>query len=255
MAKIYKHCRKEHNVALGCHTLQLGTLDYYASMDPNLPSADQSEGRREMHGSAGEYLVTDLSPLTGPSAKIIDTKGGAKIIAGKLNLKTKETNGYIFSCSLNSQNNGIFPDYDSCFSFESPDSAAHVIGELLSSQIDFLDLEMDKSAWNGVLLQCQHSKVNYLDEDAFEFSDHTILKVRENNKHDIAFTKPKRRGEKRYCQEEEYRLCFWAFDKKTGKQIGVKPKPKLVKIPSLMNKSSNNFHQVTKDVPIKKSVK
>ena len=237
MNKIYKYCKAEHNVATGCRTIQLGTLDYYANLDPKSPSADRSEGNREKRGSAGVYSGEHISPLTPQSAKLKAGSGNNITVTDSIDIRAKETNGYIFSSSIDPANSASFPDYNSCFSIDDPELAALAIADLLSLQLSVGDLtEGYSSVSEFFIIQHEHRKVNYLDEDAFHFTDRTVVKAIENDRNDIAFTKPKKRGDKSYEREREYRLCFWVFDSK-GKQQSVKKEPKLLTIPSVLERS------------------
>lgn len=86
------------------------------------------------------------------------------------------------------------------------------------------------------LIQSEHRAVTYLDEDAFSFDMRGIGRVKENNKHDICFTKPKKNLGRVYKLESEYRFCFFVFDLE-GNQISVKKGFKDLRIPSLASMS------------------
>src|SRR3989338_1827223 len=130
--QLFKYCKSEHNVTKGCQTLRLGTLEFYLTLEFFHPSADPTEGKRRMIGSAGTYSVNDLSALTG--GRIVNRNGGNySIIAGNVNLNFDEVNCYIFSCSLNPKKN--FFNYDSCYLLEDAESVAMSIQNMLNEQI------------------------------------------------------------------------------------------------------------------------
>lgn len=66
-----KYCKRKHNIALECKTIQLGTLEYYRDIEQTNKIADHQEGRQEL--VIGELDLTtqkgnrlkELSPLKG----------------------------------------------------------------------------------------------------------------------------------------------------------------------------------------------
>lgn len=54
--RLVKYCRKEHNPALGATTLQLGTFEYYRSMDPCFAIADPGEATHRVNFREGVSL-------------------------------------------------------------------------------------------------------------------------------------------------------------------------------------------------------
>jgi len=134
--EIIKFCKEEHNIRNGCHTLQLGTFDYYRTLDPEFSIADAEEGfikyecknddallinSRQLNAiTGGGVTLTDKdSPIPPPSLSsvilkmdgsefIIQADGTTKIKPGKVEAEVHYPNCYIFCCSINE--NGKAPN-------------------------------------------------------------------------------------------------------------------------------------------------
>lgn len=133
---IVKFCKEEHNIKLGCHTLQLGTFDYYRNLDPEFSIADAKEGSINYLCINNDHLVINskqFNAITGGGIKLTDQDspnplesvdsvrikmvggefvgqqdGTVKIKPGKVEAEVFYPNSYIFCCSLLEK--GIEPD-------------------------------------------------------------------------------------------------------------------------------------------------
>lgn len=149
---IVKFCKEEHNIKLGCHTLQLGTFDHYRNLDPEFSIADAEEGSISYLCSNNDDLVINsrqFNAITGGGVKITDKDspnppealdavrirmdggeyvgqpdGTVKIKPGKIEAEVFYPNSYIFCCSILEK--GIEPnpksvsaEYDSYYKISS----------------------------------------------------------------------------------------------------------------------------------------
>jgi len=147
--ELIKYCKKEHNIKLGCPTIQLGTFDYYRNMDPNFSIADAEEGfikytckaednlqidSRHFNAiSGGAVLLSDKdSPNPTKSLGRVNIKmnggeyigqedGTTLIKPGTIESEVFYPNSYMFCCSIHDGNEEIKPekiskDYNSHYS-------------------------------------------------------------------------------------------------------------------------------------------
>lgn len=71
MQRYVKYCKKEHNIAEGCETIQLGTLYHYRDMDPNFSIADHNEGNETI--VINDYDSKRTTPYTSaPLSQLIE---------------------------------------------------------------------------------------------------------------------------------------------------------------------------------------
>jgi len=55
---LLKYCNEKYNIAKGCPTIQLGTLQYYRELDPSFTIADPNEGKYS-------FIIEDYDPVKG----------------------------------------------------------------------------------------------------------------------------------------------------------------------------------------------
>ena len=175
---IIKYCKEEHNIQLGCHTLQLGTFDYYRNLDPEFSIADAEEGSIKYFCNSDNDLVINsrqFNAITGGGAKITDKDspnppssvdavkikmqggeyvgqpdGTVKIKPGEVETEVFYPNSYVFCCSI--LDAGVEPDpksvsdeYNSFYKIKSSkiNEFANSICQLIAQNILIGDLKLE----------------------------------------------------------------------------------------------------------------
>lgn len=175
---IVKFCKKEHNIQLGCHTIQLGSFDYYRNLDPEFSIADAEEGSITYLCINNDDLVINsrqLNAIMGGGAKLTDKDspnphssigqvrikmdgselvgqpdGTVKIKPGKIETEVSYPNSYIFCCSILEE--GVKPDpklvsndYNSFYKISSSKTQefANTICGLIAQNILIRDIKLD----------------------------------------------------------------------------------------------------------------
>jgi hypothetical protein len=179
--KLVKYCANEHNVVLGCNTLQLGTFDYYRELDPAFSIADASEGYIHYLGPEKEIVVgaNDLNGVMGGVVQVTDRTtigsptlpknpgathvmmsgvthefGNDGVLRAKIGpsfeVKVHYPNCYIFCVSILGDNDVPNPstvseEYDSAYLIEESNFGGFVqlVAQALIQQLTVEDLQPD----------------------------------------------------------------------------------------------------------------
>lgn len=179
--KLVKYCATEHNIALGCNTLQLGTFDYYRELDPTFSIADASEGYIHYLGPEKEIVVgaNDLNGVMGgvvqiadrttigrppapknPGATHVSMSGGTYefgsdgVLRAKIGptfeVKVHYPNCYMFCVSILGDNDvpnpsSVSEEYDSAYLIEESNFGGFVqlVAQTLIQQLTVEDLQPD----------------------------------------------------------------------------------------------------------------
>ena len=200
--RLIKFCKKEHNIALGSDTLQLGTFRYYREYDPDFAIADTTEGFVHYLGPEKDLAVgtNQLNSVLGgalifgdpatveippnPANLVVEAKFGMSkfkagehgfeiIVNGDLDIKLYHPNCFIFCASVI---DGEVPDptkisreYDSFYEISAAkaNDFANTIKEALKAQVSISDLANEEALSDGPLIGgfdvlCFHRPVSYV---------------------------------------------------------------------------------------------
>lgn len=207
---LYKFCKKEFNIALGCNTLRLGTLQEYREMDTSFCIADQWEGISQA-GTDGKFVDFTEKELSsaGVSLPAMSLDPGVSVSL-KGNLIMKIPNVYIFSVSLKEQNDSL-KEYDSRYTIHNPHAFATELVRLFISQLAFKDFDFGfefgnylVSEMNQINIQCFHQPVKYK-EKPFIYNEENKIEILKiiNNPVESYFTKSVEKNE-----DNEYRFVI-----------------------------------------------
>ncbi|MBX3163442.1 MAG: hypothetical protein KF900_03100 [Bacteroidetes bacterium] len=209
---LYKFCKQEHNIAIGCNTLRLGTLQEYREMDSSFYIADQWEGISQA-GTNGKPVTFTGKELSSAGVSLPAMSLGPNDsvnLTGKGNLIMKIPNVYIFSVSSKESNDSL-KDYDSRYTIYNPQSFASELVRLFINQLSFKDFDFNfeygnylVSEMNQINIQCIHQPVKYK-EKPFIYNEENKIEVLKiiNNPVESYFTKSVEKNE-----DEEYRFVI-----------------------------------------------
>lgn len=229
-----KFCEAKHNLATGCPTIGLGTLQSYADDDPNFFRFDYREGAFKITNN-GESVKID-----GPSFQRLTSGGvialnGAQIDAGAVfTAKFQFPNCYIFCFSQD-----VFPTldvarkidaaYDDWYAITDLHKLIACTAELLLGQLKVSDLEKSDDVslnWlRGLTLQVVHRACSYdgreliLNQESVQQAVHAS-----EDMFRWAFSKEPDHGE-----FQEYRVLFVLRDAQ-GQIVPVKKNLKVLKL-------------------------
>jgi hypothetical protein len=68
MSTLVKFCKPEHNILDRCHTVRVGTFEYYREMDPTFAIADATEGRESTNISSMDTAVASPEAVAAVAA-------------------------------------------------------------------------------------------------------------------------------------------------------------------------------------------
>ena len=129
-----KYCKREHNIALECKTLQLGTLQYYRDLEQT-EIADPQEGRQEL-----VVNKLDLTTKKGNRLKELSPIKGSLILKN-LRIKQLFPNTYIYCISSDPKKNYLTHatkfsnDYNSYFKIIDIDDFSLKIASLIMENL------------------------------------------------------------------------------------------------------------------------
>lgn len=221
MNTIFKYCKKEYNITKGCNTLQLGTLEYYRDLDPSFSIADLNEG---ILGAK-----TTNGPVVFEQGEALGTGFGNGTYKGKLTIKKSlnisAPNVYIFSATLNSENE-FWSEYNSFYIINDLNEFCERIVYLLRKVFTLDDLKQPKltlNQLNSLRFEVIAKPVIYV-KKPFEFTNENKMEVM-NRIYDSESTFMKCET---YSPEREFRIAFILTD---GKKIySVKKEPKIIEL-------------------------
>lgn len=220
MYKFIKYCKDEHNIAKGCLTLQLGTLQYYRELDKSFTIADPDEG-------IFSAIVRDYDPSKTPDKKMSKFIPINAIIR---NIEIRHTfpNSYIFCISQETKKDpseiakSFSPTYNSYYKILDIDKFAVKIANLLLENITLSNFTKEtKNNLTGFTLNefkeigvnLQKRFVTYCDSKDEIVTESKFYKDSENLDPNsrILFTK----GSK-FQEEREYRIVLSLFHPTIG---------------------------------------
>lgn len=227
-----KFCEARHNLAKGCPTIGLGTLQFYADHDPNSLRFDLREGTLKITNNG--YPVQ----IDGPSFQALTgcvALNGARFEAGAMfEAKSQFPNCYIFCFSQDVNPTAgaarkIDAAYDDCYAITDLRRFITRAAELLLGQLKVSDLETSDDVsldWlRGLTLQVVHRPCSY-DGRELVLDQESIQKA-VNAFEDMflwAFAKEPKHGE-----VPEYRVLFVLRDAQ-GQIVPVKKNLKVLKL-------------------------
>lgn len=132
MIPLFKFCENRFNPLNGCNTIQLGSLEYYRSTDPDFAIADESEG-------IDSTVLLDLNTSEASPAALREVRHFVNMphVQFKgIRLQTVAPNCLIWCCSRcaspdKSAAKAIHKDYDSWYRIPDPDAFAEAVVSLL----------------------------------------------------------------------------------------------------------------------------
>ena len=209
---LIKYCKKEHNIRLGCPTIQLGTFDYYRTLDPTFLIADAEEGyikytckpdknllidSRQFNAIAGgAVLITDKdSPNPTKSLGSVKLKmdggeyigqddGSILIKPGTIESEVFYPNSYIFCCSIFENDDKVDPkiideNYNSYYKIpgKNIEDFANKMCQLLSQTLTIgnIKIENEKILESHLLTLGQAPNVKCIHGPVEYVEDKTIL--------------------------------------------------------------------------------
>lgn len=225
-----KFCESKHNIAEGCTTLALGTLQSYAKDDPNFLRCDYDEGRLLIHNDSKELDITasQFYKLSGCSV----IARGVKIAdGGQYKRLLTFPNCYLFCFGhnvapllVNAQ--AIDPSYNSWYGITNIQLFAEAIASRLIGQLTINDIALPENARvdfiGGLRVSFVHGPVEY------ECRENIVTSNNLNEISDLS-VQPIRwlfRKDKRYSTLPEYRIAFIITDRH-GAQVPVKHSEKI----------------------------
>lgn len=239
----YKFCKKEHNIAKGCSTVFLGSLQLYADDDPNFLRCDFNEGSIKIVNE-GKKLTLDQDQLESISSSQVLGTGIEVAEGGNITIHRQLQNCYIYCLSENltpsiEKAQSLDPTYNDWFCIDNIDNFIDsTVGQLMK-QLSLGDLEIDSSKTIDSLQNCSikviHRPVSYegRGKTITQKNFGEMMNVIENPI-DWVFTK-----EKEHNSLNEYRIVFIVCDrngvpfevKKSGKLVNLMPDMGVSKIP------------------------
>ena len=228
---LHKHCKENHNIAKGCKTIRLGSLQEYREMDAKFDIADQWEGISKA-GTNGDHITFSGEDLSKPemSGPIItvgpNATKGTFTINGSMTVNIP--NVHIFCVSYNDVNNS-FSEYNSKYTIPDPEKFAAELLRLYIQQLKISDLEISDALISEIgqmQFQCLHRPVRYLKKpfDITPENKMEIMKIINNpNPVESYFTKADEKSD-----DQEYRFVLLPI---IGKNIvSVKKEAKILNL-------------------------
>lgn len=234
---LVKYCESEHNLAKGCPTLMIGSMQSYADDDPNFYRCDYREG---------SFLISNDTTLhTELSASEAEAITGGGVIGGGIqinkgasfNMPLQFPNSFIYclsSCAPNLEvGKRIDPKYNDYFAITSLNIFINSVVRLMKEQINLSDL----------MIAPEQATLSYLNSLRIEIFDGYVSyngrheRIQETNRSEIisliqnpiewAFRK-----EQEHNFASEYRIVFPIVDH-NGNVIPVRGKKILRLTPEL----------------------
>jgi hypothetical protein len=218
MIEYIKYCKKEHNIPLGCNTIQLGTLKYYREMDPRFSIADINEQTETTIINSFDSSIADQKTMNQFSSIKVDNK--SRIIAENSVQVIEFQNSYIFSMSINNKENIIYFDqarkidinYDSYYKIRKIPLFVNrleniIIQNLQNNWFDETKFgrKIEEIDLINIKLMSIFKPVTYVDSKTVEIVDSKIINSPYHNRiiDRIVFTK-----EKVHIDDNELRILF-----------------------------------------------
>ena len=217
MEEIVKYCEEKYNICLGCPTIQVGTLNYYRSLDPSFSIADPTEQSERVlvHSYDSEYdkenIIDSISGIHVENTKrvVIENVVGERIFPNSL----------VFCVSRVTDNNylenarNVSPDYDSYYRISNVLIFAEVLASLIIQNFSLSwfaesvrSQDMTVFDMKRIELVSVHKPVEYV-----KSKDVHIKETRkyggskfEDSINRIVFTK-----DEKYIKDQEYRFLFY----------------------------------------------
>lgn len=232
MATLVKFCKPEHNILDRCHTIRLGTFEYYRNMDPSFAIADVTEGREST-------IIESMDSATASSEAV----AAAALIAPLPHIHIKDIklnvsfpNCYIWCCSklgkpITAELGAQFDDaYTSFYSIKDAGRFSEHLMSLLMTNITrnafadparaILD-ELTIGEMGEISIQLFHRDVLYVDEKISSIDEGKLspyVKEIPSSLRPI-FVKPTK-----YSADREYRFVFLFIHKRHG-PLAVRMEP------------------------------
>lgn len=246
--RLIKYCSSKNNVAIGAASIQLGTLEYYRTMDPNFAIADADEGTHTVTFREGVeiHVTNDVSErlfggAIGGDDLTMTANPGAKFVVTVNNV-------YIFCVSLTPPDESpsldqaaLFdPTYDSFWEITDRTSFRDTIGNALANTLT-LDCLSDRSKMAVESLPIANLSLQVLMTDGPV--DYVVKREhRIENSEDVestpqykdALSRAVFRKEKRDEHQREHRFIFAVQHPKLG-MLSVRPDPILIPLNRLHN--------------------
>ena len=228
-----KFCEKKYNIAEGCNTVSLGTLDYYANDDPNFLKYDYSEGKFQISNLGNEVNLTssESERITGGGL----VGGGMQLESGSnFNRYFSFPNCYIFCFSQNlpptaEKAKEIDPLYDSWYSISDLNKFISELANYLVKNLKVEDLNICSNVsldyLKGISVQVVHRPVE-IGRKLVELKESNKENVISKGEHPIDWLFLK---EEKYKSLNEYRIAFIVLDS-FGTQISVKQNNKIINL-------------------------
>lgn len=229
-----KFCETKHNLAKGCSTIGLGTLQSYADDDPNFLRFDYREGAFQItnNGEAVEIDGQSFNQLT--SGRVVASNGMSIVAGGKFTAQFQFSNCYIFCFSQYVSPTAdtakkIDKSYDDWYAITKLHQFISRTAELLLNQLTVSDFEHSDGIslqWlRGLTLQVVHRQCSYEGRElAFnQESVHQAVQASEDMFR-WAFSK-----EPEHSELQEYRILFVLRDAE-GQIVPVKKNLKVLKL-------------------------
>ncbi len=227
-----KFCEAKHNLAKGCSTIGLGTLQSYADDDPNFFRFDYREGTLKITNNG------DPVQIDGPSFQALTgcvALNGARIEAGAgFTAKSQFPNCYIFCFSQDVSPTvdvarKIDAAYDDWYAITDLHRLIACTAELLLGQLKVSDLEIPEDVsldWlRGLTLQIVHRACSYEGRE-FVLNQDSVQQAVQASEDMFRWPFSK---EPAHVDFQEYRILFVLRDAQ-GNIVPVKKNLKVLKL-------------------------
>ena len=217
MTTLVKYCKPQHNLLDRCHTIRIGTIEYYRDMDPSFLIADPTEGTETVKMT--NQPMANASP---EAAAFIKEQLGSGPYNSFQNFNFNLTfpNSYIWCCSqinkksIDNHGKRFDDEYTSFYTIPNPGKFAEYIVSLLMTNISrnsftdktreiFDDLTIREMGEISIALF--HREIFYVDEKVSKIDEGFFKAYAPEIPRELrpVFVKPMK-----HAEDHEYRFLF-----------------------------------------------